>query len=152
MCVCVCACVRACIYTYTSILMCHVLLFPPHLWCVIIKTTTYKKCTKKCIMHHNSIKNITLLCVVWKITTFAYIRLKTSVVSMVCLYIILGSIIALPFFLKFSPSHTLFASIGSYPICDGKPRGVEVIISSMTNRTNALKARKYILREINKII
>ncbi|MFL2533909.1 MAG: competence/damage-inducible protein A [Alphaproteobacteria bacterium] len=43
-------------------------------------------------------------------------------------------------------------SIGSYPIFDGKPRGVEVIISSMTNRTNALKARKYILREINKII
>ena len=43
-------------------------------------------------------------------------------------------------------------SIGSYPIFDGKPKGVEVIISSMTNRTNALKARKYILREINKII
>ena len=43
-------------------------------------------------------------------------------------------------------------SIGSYPIFDGKPRGVEVIISSMTNRSNALKARKYILREINKII
>ena len=43
-------------------------------------------------------------------------------------------------------------SIGSYPIFDGKPRGVEVIISSMTNRTNASKARKYILREINKII
>ena len=43
-------------------------------------------------------------------------------------------------------------SIGSYPIFDGKPRGVEVIISSMTNRTNALKARKYVLREINKII
>ena len=43
-------------------------------------------------------------------------------------------------------------SIGSYPIFDGEPRGVEVIISSMTNRTNALKARKYILREINKII
>ena len=43
-------------------------------------------------------------------------------------------------------------SIGSYPIFDGKPRGVEVIISSMTNRTNALKARKYIIREINKII
>ena len=43
-------------------------------------------------------------------------------------------------------------SIGSYPIFDGKPRGVEVIISSMTNKINALKARKYILREINKII
>ena len=43
-------------------------------------------------------------------------------------------------------------SIGSYPIFDGKPRGVEVIISSMTNKINATKARKYILKEINKII
>tara|TARA_Y100000768_G_C23929869_1_gene659503 strand:+ start:620 stop:1357 length:738 start_codon:yes stop_codon:yes gene_type:complete len=42
--------------------------------------------------------------------------------------------------------------IGSYPIFDGKPKGVEIVISSMTNRTNGLKARKYILREINKII
>ncbi len=43
-------------------------------------------------------------------------------------------------------------SIGSYPIFDKKPKGVEVVISSMTNRPNAIKARKYIIREINKII
>ena len=43
-------------------------------------------------------------------------------------------------------------SIGSYPIFDGKPKGVEVVISSMTNKNNAMSARKYILREINKII
>ena len=43
-------------------------------------------------------------------------------------------------------------SIGSYPIFDGKPKGVEVVISSMTNKNNAMSARKYIIREINKII
>ena len=43
-------------------------------------------------------------------------------------------------------------SIGSYPIFDGKPKGVEVVISSMTNKNKAMSARKYILREINKII
>ena len=43
-------------------------------------------------------------------------------------------------------------SIGSYPIFDSKPKGVEVVISSMTNKNNAMNARKYILREINKII
>ncbi len=43
-------------------------------------------------------------------------------------------------------------SIGSYPIFDGRPKGVEVVISSLSNKENAIKARKYILREINKII
>ena len=43
-------------------------------------------------------------------------------------------------------------SIGSYPIFDVKPKGVEIVVSSMTNKDNAAKARKYILREINKII
>ena len=43
-------------------------------------------------------------------------------------------------------------SIGSYPIFNKKPKGVEIVISSTTNRSNAIKARKYIQQEINKII
>ena len=43
-------------------------------------------------------------------------------------------------------------SIGSYPIFDGKPNGVEIVISSIANKNNAKKARKFIQREINKII
>tara|TARA_X000000950_G_scaffold240000_1_gene292805 strand:- start:84 stop:824 length:741 start_codon:yes stop_codon:yes gene_type:complete len=43
-------------------------------------------------------------------------------------------------------------SIGSYPIFDGKPRGVEIVISSMSNKPNALKVKKFITTEINKII
>ncbi len=43
-------------------------------------------------------------------------------------------------------------SIGSYPIFDGKPKGVEVVINSMSNKKNVINARKYIQREINKII
>ena len=43
-------------------------------------------------------------------------------------------------------------SIGSYPIFNKKPKGVEIVISSTTNRSNAIKARKYIHQEINKII
>ncbi len=42
--------------------------------------------------------------------------------------------------------------VGRYPIFDVKPKGVEIVVSSMTNKDNAAKARKYILREINKII
>ena len=43
-------------------------------------------------------------------------------------------------------------SIGSYPIFDGKPRGVEIVISSLANKKNAQKAKKFIQTEINKII
>ena len=43
-------------------------------------------------------------------------------------------------------------SIGSYPIFDSRPRGVEVVISSMSNKLNALNAKKFISAEINKII
>ena len=43
-------------------------------------------------------------------------------------------------------------SIGSYPIYDGKPRGVEIVISSMANKANVLKAKKFISSQINKII
>jgi molybdenum cofactor synthesis domain-containing protein len=43
-------------------------------------------------------------------------------------------------------------SIGSYPIFDGKPRGVEIVISSLANKKNAQKAKKFIQTEINNII
>lgn len=43
-------------------------------------------------------------------------------------------------------------SIGSYPIFDGKPKGVEIVISSLANKKNAQKAKKFIQTEINKII
>tara|TARA_Y100000996_G_C22503323_1_gene635341 strand:+ start:585 stop:1322 length:738 start_codon:yes stop_codon:yes gene_type:complete len=43
-------------------------------------------------------------------------------------------------------------SIGSYPIFDGKPKGVEVVINSMSNKKNVIEAKKFIIREINKII
>jgi molybdopterin-biosynthesis enzyme MoeA-like protein len=43
-------------------------------------------------------------------------------------------------------------SIGSYPIFDTKPRGVEIVISSISNKQNALKVKKFLLTEINKII
>jgi molybdenum cofactor synthesis domain-containing protein len=43
-------------------------------------------------------------------------------------------------------------SIGSYPIYDGKPRGVEIVISSMANKANVLKVKKFISSQINKII
>lgn len=46
----------------------------------------------------------------------------------------------------------LEVSIGSYPIFDGKPRGVEIVISSMISKSNVLKAKNFISREINKII
>jgi molybdenum cofactor synthesis domain-containing protein len=43
-------------------------------------------------------------------------------------------------------------SIGSYPIFDGRPKGVEVVISSLSNKKNAQKAKKFIQTQINKII
>ena len=43
-------------------------------------------------------------------------------------------------------------SIGSYPIFDGKPRGVEIVITSLVNKKNTQKAKKFIQTEINKII
>ena len=43
-------------------------------------------------------------------------------------------------------------SIGSYPIFDGKPKGVEVVINSQVNKLGVSNAKKFILREINKII
>jgi molybdopterin-biosynthesis enzyme MoeA-like protein len=43
-------------------------------------------------------------------------------------------------------------SIGSYPIYDGKPRGVEIVISSMVSKSNVLRAKKFISAKINKII
>ena len=43
-------------------------------------------------------------------------------------------------------------SIGSYPIFDGKPRGVEIVINSQVNKLGVNNAKKFILREINKII
>ena len=43
-------------------------------------------------------------------------------------------------------------SIGSYPIFDKKPKGVEVVISSQVNKLSVSNAKKFILREINKII
>ena len=43
-------------------------------------------------------------------------------------------------------------SIGSYPIFDGKPKGVEIVINSQVNKLGVSNAKKFILREINKII
>ncbi len=43
-------------------------------------------------------------------------------------------------------------SIGSYPIFDGKPKGVEIVINSQVNKFGVSNAKKFILREINKII
>ena len=43
-------------------------------------------------------------------------------------------------------------SVGSYPIFDGKPRGVEIVINSQVNKLGVNNAKKFILREINKII
>ena len=43
-------------------------------------------------------------------------------------------------------------SIGSYPIYDGKPRGVEIVISSISNKSNVLRCKKFISAQINKII
>ena len=43
-------------------------------------------------------------------------------------------------------------SIGSYPIFDGKPMGVEIVINSQVNKLGVSNAKKFILREINKII
>ena len=45
-----------------------------------------------------------------------------------------------------------FISIGSYPIFDGKPRGVEIVINSQVNKLGVNNAKKFILKEINKII
>ena len=42
--------------------------------------------------------------------------------------------------------------IGSYPIFDDKPRGVEIVISSLFNKKNVQIAKKFIQTEINKII
>ena len=54
--------------------------------------------------------------------------------------------------LKYAEKNFNDVSIGSYPIFDGKPRGVEIVISSLTNKKNAQKAKKFIQTEINKII
>ena len=54
--------------------------------------------------------------------------------------------------LKYAEKNFTDVSIGSYPIFDGKPRGVEIVISSLTNKKNAQKAKKFIQTEINKII
>ena len=43
-------------------------------------------------------------------------------------------------------------SIGSYPIFDGKPKGVEIVINSQVNKLGVSNAKNFILREINKII
>ena len=43
-------------------------------------------------------------------------------------------------------------SIGSYPIFDGKPKGVEIVINSQVKKLGVSNAKKFILREINKII
>ena len=43
-------------------------------------------------------------------------------------------------------------SIGSYPIFDGKPRGVEIVINSQVNNLGVRNARRFIKKEINKII
>ena len=43
-------------------------------------------------------------------------------------------------------------SIGSYPVFDGKPKGVEIVINSQVNKLGVSNAKKFILREINKII
>ena len=45
-----------------------------------------------------------------------------------------------------------YISIGSYPIFDGKPKGVEIVIYSQINRENVNKAKKFILTKINNII
>ena len=42
--------------------------------------------------------------------------------------------------------------IGSYPIFDGKPRGVEIVINSQVNNLGVLNAKRFIKKEINKII
>ena len=43
-------------------------------------------------------------------------------------------------------------SIGSYPIFDGKPKGVEIVINSRRDKKIVMSAKKYIIRELNKII
>jgi hypothetical protein len=35
---------------------------------------------------------------------------------------------------------------------DGKPKGVEIVINSQVNKLGVSNAKKFILREINKII
>ena len=42
--------------------------------------------------------------------------------------------------------------IGSYPIFDGKPRGVEIVITSLKSRKEVQLAKNFINRELNKII
>ena len=42
--------------------------------------------------------------------------------------------------------------IGSYPIFDGKPKGVEIVITSLKSKKEVQLARNFINRELNKII
>jgi len=42
--------------------------------------------------------------------------------------------------------------IGSYPIFDGKPRGVEIVITSLKSRKEVQLAKNFINRELNKFI
>ena len=53
--------------------------------------------------------------------------------------------------LKYAENKYKDINIGSYPIFDGKPKGVEIVINSLNNEKNVIKAKNYIKRELNNI-
>ncbi len=53
--------------------------------------------------------------------------------------------------LSFAENNYKDVKIGSYPIFDGKPKGVEIIINSLNNEDSIYKVRKYIKGELKKI-
>ena len=54
--------------------------------------------------------------------------------------------------LKSAEENFLNTKIGSYPIFDGKPRGVEIVITSLKSKKEVQLAKNYITRGINNII
>ena len=53
--------------------------------------------------------------------------------------------------LKYAENKYKDINRGSYPIFDGKPKGVEIVINSLNNEKNVIKAKNYIKRELNNI-